>query len=590
MSSVLQFIRNILTGSIHEGIESEAVRKTLIFNLVSVFGVFLLLFFGIKNISTENYLLEYVVLISVLFSTSLFFYLRITKNLNRVSHILIIGLLLLNIFFLISPLGEMSAIAERGENSSIFVWLYVFPLLSLFLLGLKRGLFYTFALLSICISLFLTPNDFLPKYTGSDQFWFVGTYILITIISTIIEYARAKTYNELIEQRTHIEKLVRERTAELELAKENAEEANNLKSAFLNNLSHEIRTPLNAIVGFSNLLLSENIDANLKKDMVNHIVSNSNTLLNLVDDIIDISKIESGQLEMHYHEVNLQNTVAHIYNEFLENKSNSEKHINLIFDLKESPEITIISDANRISQILRLLLENAFKFTERGEIHLGYTIENQNLVRFYVKDTGIGIPKNLGNKIFQRFVTGDSIKHKFYRGSGLGLNISKSLVELLGGTIEFDSKINKGSTFYFTIANKPEDISKTALTIPPDLNWDNKTILIAEDEECNYKYLKHLLNRTNATILWANNGQEAVDMASKHDIDLILMDIKMPVMNGLEATRVIKGLNKNIPIIAQTAFIYENDEKVSLRSGCDAYIAKPIGKNQLIELMQRFIK
>jgi len=588
MRSALQIIQKFITGSIQDGIESELARKSLIINLFSTFGVLYLLFFGFKNIYIDNHFIGFAAFFAIIIIILLNAYLRVTKNFNWIIEVHIIFFLFLNLFFL----GFSHSDIPTGQMSnSIFVWFYVFPLLSLFLLGLKRGLVYTCILLSLSILLFFIPLDFLPKFAGSDKLLFIVSFFFITLLSVVFEYVRTKTHDKLEKQRTYVEQIVKERTAELEIAKENAEESEKLKTSFLYNLSHEIRTPMNAIVGFSNLLLSEKIDDNLKKEMINHIVSNSNLLLSLVDDIIDISNIESGHLELHYHEVNVRNTMANIYNEFMESKADSEKqHINLIYNLNELPEVSIVSDANRISQILRYLLENAFKFTDKGEIEMGYIIESQDLVKFYIKDTGIGIPKNLGDKIFQRFITGHTNKHKFYRGSGLGLNICKSLVELLGGSIEYTSKVNKGSTFSFTIKNKPENISKNAQALVTDINWDNKTILIAEDEECNYKYLKHLLNKTNATILWANNGQEAVDLASKHDIDLILMDIKMPIMNGLEATKVIKGINKNIPIIAQTAFIYENDEKVSLSSGCDAFIAKPIGKNNLLDLMQRFMK
>ena len=580
MSPFIKVIRNVITGSSAGGFESESARKTMILNLFSFIGILFMLIYGIRDISKGHLFLGLIVFLTATIGIAGFFYLRKTKNYTFVSHVFIVIMLLLDLLFLING----------GEENTAFVWYYVFPILSLFSLGLKQGTIYNAVLMAITIPLICFTFNFMPVYSASLVIRFISSYTAVFLMSLVFEYVRAKTYEELERHRNHLELIVKERTQELEKAKEKAEESDKLKSSFLANMSHEIRTPMNAIVGFSNLLLTPDIEESFKKEMVDHIVTNSSSLLNLVNDIIDISKIDSNQIELYYKNVNVRNTVANVYNEFMEKKLFSEKdHIKFVFDQQQSPDINIWSDEIRISQILRFLIDNAFKFTDEGEIHIGYSLEEENTVRFYVEDSGIGILESHGDKIFDRFIKGESNNRKLYRGTGLGLSICKSLVEMLGGSISFESKNNKGTSFYFTIINKPKDTLTNVEVVNPDINWDNKTILIAEDEESNYKYLKHLLNKTNVNILRANNGKEAVSLAQNNDVDLILMDIRMPEMNGLEATRAIKKTNKNVPIIAQTAYTLENSEKVSLNSGCDAYISKPIGKDQLLQLMKKFI-
>jgi len=396
--------------------------------------------------------------------------------------------------------------------------------------------------------------------------------------------------DELEKHHNHLEKLVAERTSDLELAKVKAEESDRLKSSFLANMSHEIRTPMNAIIGFSNLLIENNIDPGTRTDLTNEITKNGFSLLNLIENILDLAKIETNQIKINKSEFSLVELLNEIYYSYFEIIKNKKLEFILNRDIQN--DLIIYSDPIRVKQILQNLIENAIKFTEKGSIEIGHTINNK-YITIYVKDTGIGITEKQLSCIFERFSKIEDEKRKLYRGAGLGLPICKHLADLLDGIIHIDSEINKGTTFYLKIPFK--DIGNSKLeeeksrTLKPIYNWPDKTILIAEDDQSNFRYFKMVLSETNITILHAENGKDAVEKCKKMHIDIVLMDIKMPEMDGLEATRIIKKSNPDITIIAQTAFAMENDEKLSKEAGCSAYIQKPIQKLNLLSLIDKFL-
>lgn len=364
-----------------------------------------------------------------------------------------------------------------------------------------------------------------------------------------------------------------------------AEQSDRLKTAFLANMSHEIRTPLNAIVGFSKLLPSaENEEEEkLYSDIINQ---NSDILLQLINDILDLSKIEAGTLEYVKRPMNVGEVCRNIY---AVHKERVKEGVTLILDNEE--DLIIEEDQNRLMQIITNFITNAIKFTYVGEIHLGFKVEPGNLY-FYVKDTGIGIEPEKVDHIFDRFVKLNS----FAQGTGLGLAICRMIIEKIGGDIGAVSELGKGSTFYFKIPFKGESDKCVGLPHATEAEYkcyavkrtqQVKKILIAEDVDSNFILLKNMLG-DNYILLWAKDGYEAVEMYKRDEPDLILMDIKMPRMDGLEATRIIRSYSKEIPIIALTAYAFEADKERALEVGCNDFVTKPVSGEALEKALGRF--
>jgi two-component system, sensor histidine kinase and response regulator len=381
----------------------------------------------------------------------------------------------------------------------------------------------------------------------------------------------------------------------LRIAKERAVESDRLKTSFLSNMSHEIRTPLNAIVGFAELLAQNNLDENDKKEFISHINQGSETLLNLIDDIIDISKIEAAQIRINYTAFRLAPLLSDLEALFEKNiKRLSKENLKIINDNHGiDPDLTIVTDSFRLRQIFINLLSNSVKFTDEGTVSFGIKNIDRDLISFYVKDTGIGIPRDKHVLIFDRFRQGHESKTKFYGGTGLGLAISKSMTELMGGNIYVDSEPGSGSEFVFSIRFTKSD--KKALKDEPKTqdqkpDWSNRTILVAEDENSNFIMIRDILKPTNVKVIWARDGLEVVKMFSENpDVDLVLMDVRLPYMNGYEATEEIKKLRKDVTVIAQTAYAMSGEREKSLAAGCDEYISKPIKPKDLITLVSKFL-
>ncbi|WP_294177105.1 ATP-binding protein [uncultured Coprobacter sp.] len=378
----------------------------------------------------------------------------------------------------------------------------------------------------------------------------------------------------------------------LKRAQQQAENSDKQKSVFLSNMSHEIRTPLNAIIGFSRLLAETETEENEKQSYIDIINNNNQLLLQLISDILDLSKIEANTLEFNYSNVNI-NTLLKDIEQTTRMKAGEKNPVKIIFE-PESPHCYIYTERNRLSQIINNLLTNALKFTEEGCIRFGYKRQESGIY-FYISDTGKGIPEEKQKQMFERFVKLD----KFKSGTGLGLAICKSIITKLGGEIGVNSKPGKGSTFWFTLPanaiyfsekDKQNDTSRTSdknSTIDKQentLNIPKHTLLIAEDIEDNYRLYEVLLNK-KYNLLHAWNGQEAVDLFTKHRPDAILMDIRMPVLDGYEATKAIREIEQDIPIIGVTAFAFSEDKEKILSSGFNMCITKPIVSKNLMEAL-----
>ena len=379
---------------------------------------------------------------------------------------------------------------------------------------------------------------------------------------------------------------------ELVNAKEKAEESDRLKSAFLANMSHEIRTPMNGILGFADLLKEPGLSGESQKEYIHIIEKSGVRMLNIINDIIDISKIESGQMDVVYTETNVNDQNKYIYTFF--KPEVEQKGLQLILNNGLPYKNAVIkTDREKIYAILTNLVKNAIKFTHQGAIEFGYCQKSSEL-EFYVRDTGRGIPEAQIDLIFERFRQGSESQSKEYEGSGLGLSISKAYIELLGGTIWVESKVGEGSTFYFTLPydGETEGNLETSDGSVNDLVRHMKTlkVLIVEDDKLSAMLLTRVVSSVAKEILHAVNGVEAIEMCrTNKDIDLVLMDMKMGEMDGYQATQQIRTFNKQVVIIAQTAFTLTGDKEKALEMGCNDYISKPINKNLLLEMIREHL-
>ncbi len=385
---------------------------------------------------------------------------------------------------------------------------------------------------------------------------------------------------------------------ELIYAKEKAEESDRLKSAFLANMSHELRTPLNAIIGFSNIMVDDARDEDLMSN--SRIILNSGQhLLSLVEDIFDTAMIETGQIKINLEIVDIISVLNEvrdiIYGESLREKKN---RIELILNLNTAADHKyILTDSRKIKQVLINLLRNALKFTDEGYIEFGFYGINdagKNYLKFYVKDTGIGIDRKHHDIIFNKFRQIDDTHTRKFGGMGIGLSIAKKIVELLGGEIWVESEPGKGSVFFFTVPFSNEDIQNENKTSTAgrlkENDYSGKTILIAEDEPTSYELFRLIFTKLNIKVIWAKNGIEVVNLCENNpSISLVLMDIKMPSLNGYEATKRIKNKRPDLPVIAQTAYATLDDKEEALNSGCDAYLSKPIQIKQLMEIIKKYL-
>lgn len=408
---------------------------------------------------------------------------------------------------------------------------------------------------------------------------------------------------------------------ELLKAKEKAEESDRLKSAFLANISHEIRTPMNGILGFSELLKMPDLTQEMRDRYIHVIEQSGIRMLNIINDIVDLSKIEAGQENIVLAETNVNQVLKDLLIFFLPEAH--AKGINLSVTNSLSDESsTIVTDQTKLTQVLSNLIKNALKFTENGSIEFGYnkiitssgktnpgnnrkrsvagffntyseTEPEKTELEFYVQDTGEGIPEDQINFIFDRFRQGSISPSRSYEGAGLGLSISKAYVEMLGGRIWVTSRSGLGSVFHFTL---PFNVSESQnFEEQPELSVQTQTlkfnILLAEDDENSRLLLKTLLEKDQANLLVATNGMEAIEMVKENpELDLVLMDLKMPKMDGYEATRQIKKIRPGLPVLAQTAYAFEDERELARQAGCDDYISKPINPRVLEEKIKNLVR
>ncbi len=455
---------------------------------------------------------------------------------------------------------------------------YVFFIVLLWLLGMV-GIWYASRKLKNLFQ-FLTQKQ-KELIVQNDQYSTLNQEYYQTIQEIKESHAKIEEMNEELHENQ--DKLIE--------AKIRAEESDKLKSIFLANLSHEIRTPLNAILGFSGLLTNQTLSDDKRLHYIKHVNNGSDDLLRIISDIMDISKLETRQLSIKLSETDLNSILADVKDFALNTCDKLDRH-NLEIVLKnkvEQQKLKILTDHVRLRQILQYLVHNSVKFTSEGNISILSEVRDNKELIFEVADTGIGIEEQNFERIFEVFRQVEEGHTRKYGGVGLGLSISKALVSLLGGKIWVKSDIGSGTSFFISIPYQPLK-SSIPILAQTDIDWNHKTILVVEDDYSNSELFKEILAPTRANIFHTNLGLEAIEIFKKNpSINLILMDIQLPDINGFEATKIIKNINPNVIIIAQTAYALSDDRYKSIDSGCDNYIAKPIPKEELLELIEFYL-
>jgi len=442
-----------------------------------------------------------------------------------------------------------------------------------------------------------TPDELLIN----NNFFFISANLIGMFAAYNIEYYTRRNFflsqrldNErllVLDANKNLEITVEERTRELLKAKEQAEESDRLKSAFLANMSHEIRTPMNGIIGFAELLKEPGLTGEEQQDYIRIIQKSGARMLSIINDIVDISKIEAGLMKLEIQESNVNEQIEYIYTFFKPEVEAKGMKLSINTPLP-AKEAILKTDREKVYAILTNLVKNAIKYSNEGTIEIGYIKKDTNL-EFYVKDTGIGIPNDRLDAIFERFIQADIPDQFTQQGAGLGLSITKAYLEMLGGKIWVKSQKDIGSTFYFTlpycaVPTKETSVQQIVPSEKPD-KFRKLKILIAEDDKVSEMLMDITIKMFGKEILKASTGLETIDACKKNpDIDLVMMDIRMPDMGGYEATRQIRKFNKEVVIIAQTAYGLSGDCEKAIEAGCNDYISKPINKAELLLLIQKY--
>ena len=381
--------------------------------------------------------------------------------------------------------------------------------------------------------------------------------------------------------------------------KRKADESNKLKSYFLANISHEIRTPMNSILGFSGLLRDRSLKDEDKLHYIDIIHKSGKHLLELIDNIIDLARIEAGQVILNPKPFPLDILMRDLYDIFSLQMKEVKKNVGLILKLPDGPHAgTILADEVRLRQILMNLIGNAVKFTESGSVEFGYRITDAGTLLFFISDTGIGISQENVSHIFQQFKQADDSHTRKYGGAGLGLSISKKLINLTGGDIWLETESGAGTTFFFDIPyqiaghveSRKERIEPGAVEVKGRDRWKNRTVLVVEDDNNSYRFLERVMTRYGIHVIRSVNGLEAVEICrSNLNIDCVLMDIQLPFISGNEAAKMIRQIRKDLPIIAQSGNAYETDRSASIQAGCNDFLTKPILHDKFLAILDRYL-
>jgi signal transduction histidine kinase len=559
--------------------------------------------FMIHGVWRNEYLHIYKVLdivfavISV--SSVSFFWLFKIKTITRKR----VGIILFPFLFLIWS-AVITGVDFSMLGFSTFIIVVLFITFFLFLSPIVSIAYFSGAFIALMTTLYFTRQ--LNDNYLSIIFLVIPT-VTISVLITVKNYKNKlndlfnkqeieKMNKKLNDSNKNLEREVEKRTEEILIALKKAEESDRLKTAFLSNISHEIRTPLNAILGFSELLQNTTNSQEEIRFFLEQIQYGKDDLLDLIENVVFASKIDAHQYVSIKNEFNLNeclNKLVADSKKLIQRKDKS--NIKVVSHYDSANDTIIESDEKNMITALRQLLSNAVKYTDAGEIEIGTKIIDDCEAELYIRDTGIGIDANEYEKIFDRFYKVESNPNKLFRGAGIGLTIVKGIADNMGGRVWVDSKVGQGSTFFFRfpvrvikgmpVYSHPERVASNITE-----RWGERNILIAEDVDTNFRYLDKALGFCNITRFHARNGQEAIEIMKSAKIDLVLMDIIMPVIDGYEAASIIKTIYPSIPIIAQTAIYDNNDKDIDLTNIFDDYLIKPIKINTLIEVLNKYLK
>ena len=616
---------NFSDKNIEKKFRNEYFKNSLLALRISFITViFLYSAFGYLDITIAKefyksfFVIRYIVVFPLLFSVFVFSFYKHFKKYWQV---------LLSICFFIAGAGIIYMLIKNQDNIYYYGGMFLIFMAGYFFIKLRfiaaliPGILLVI-LYNIGIFLFHDLYDNQFEYLVSINAFYISANIISLIALYNIELLERKDFyqrNLLIERQNEISlinenleakviertKLLDERNTklideisnrkeieqELIIAKEKAEESDQLKSAFLTNMSHEIRTPMNGIFGFTDLLSNPILSGKEKQKYINIIKKSGNRMLNTVNDIIDVSKIDAGQVEIAKSIVNINEEIETQYDFFNGETSAMGIEFNLINELPKQ-ESFILTDKVKLNSIITNLIKNAIKYTDKGSIEI-YSGKKEAMFEFKIKDTGIGIPEDRIESIFNRFEQADITDAHARQGSGLGLSITEAYVKMLDGNIGVQSEFGKGSTFYFTLPW----IEKQEKAVPLKDNLDISKVfdkqinlLIAEDDNTSFEFFKVILERDVNKIIRTTNGKETVNyLKNNTDINLVLMDINMPVLNGFEATKQIKKFRPELYIIAQTAYALVGDKEKALQAGCNDYISKPINVEELKQKINKYL-
>ncbi len=613
MSKISQFFQDL--GRTLFGSSDTVAIQQRFFNITCFFAAVATLLGTIVNFTIGlNLFITLSTLTTTLLFTILYFLSKKGINYN------LLLLMFSGLFYLLFLFLWFTNGGSKGPTAySFFIFIFVINLV----FGKKKIYILNISFLLLLAALFLIEDvhpEWIMGYQNEKQRFFdhFFTALFLLLLLTIIVAYLVKSYyeekesverqrdkiaeqneeliiteQELEQHKSNLEKLVKERTKalqqtneELMKAKQKAESSDKLKTAFLANMSHEIRTPMNAILGFSDLLKND-LHPEKKNQYLSIIQGKGKLLLQLINDIVDIAKIESDQMEIVRHPFDFEKLMNDVQIVFSQRIKTLNKPVTIKIEKKDINHL-LVSDEIRVKQILYNLVDNAVKYTDSGEIIIAYAII-QDWLEINISDTGVGIPEDKLQTVFNRFERVNISHTKPKEGTGLGLSISKKLTELLGGQLSVKSELGKGSTFTFRIPFEKTDSNKITGTETVNLqqpDWHNKLFLVAEDETANYLLIEELLSKTKAKLILAKNGQEAINYLQQGErVDIVLMDIQMPVMDGYQALEVIKDEFPDVPVVAQTAYAFENEVAKMKKLGFVDVILKPIEEEKLIQII-----